>query len=200
MLSKLTLIGLNEYSDGHLWDLLILPEGIDKESFINECLRQGGEFPLLYPDLDFCKVQIGEFSRKWYKNFERWYKAYSFEYEALFNLDVTSTITEEGEDHKKGKADSNGGANDTVTHQKAAYDSGTFQNTAQDVSGGTNEMHSTNNDDSTHKVVTTEVRQGNQGITMSQEMLLAEFNAWLFNLYNHMAEVFINEFCICIYS
>ena len=235
MLSKLTMIGLHEYSDGSIWSNLVLPEGIDKDLFINECLRQGGEFPVLYPDLEFFKMQIGVFSQKWFKNFERWYKAYQFEYEALFNLDVTSTITEEGTNKEKNTESSNGsmnhndsenhsenhsdntGASGTNTTSKAAFDSSSLQVTEQtSTSGSTNSSGGSSGSstssgiqtsngsksgtsDSEHKIVTTEVRQGNQGVTMSQEMLLAEYNAWSFNLYHHMAEIFISEFCICIY-
>lgn len=195
MLSKLTMIGLNRYSDGALWENLVLPEGMDHELFINECLRQGGEFPVLYADLDFMKFQIGEWSKKWLHNFERWWKAYQFEYEALFNLDVKSTRTEIG--NNSGEVHSTGGSNDTATFQKAAYDSNTFQNTQQTITGGNNHLDSSNT--ANHDITIEEVRQGNQGITMSQEMLLAEYNAWSYNIYNHMAEIFISEMCICIY-
>lgn len=207
MLSKLTMIGLNRYSDGALWENLVLPEGMDPELFINECLRQGGEFPVLYADLDFMKFQIGEWSKKWLHNFDRWWKAYQFEYEALFNLDVKSTRTEignnSGEVHSASNVHSTGGSNDTATLLKAAYDSNTFQNTQQTVTGGNNHVNSSNNVDSSntanHDITIEEVRQGNQGVTMSQEMLLAEYNAWSYNIYNHMAEIFVSEMCICIY-
>lgn len=195
MLSKLTMIGLHKYSDGHLWDNVVLPEGMDASIFIGECLRQGGEFPVLYADLDFMKMQIGEFCKKWSKTFDRWWKAYNFEYEALFNLDVTSTRTEVG--NNSGEVHSNGRSNDSSTINKAAYDSSQFQPTQQIVNGGTNGVDSNNS--SKHDVTTTEVRQGNQGVTMSQEMLLAEYNAWTYNIYSHMAEIFVNEMCICIY-
>jgi len=195
MLSKLTMIGLHEYSDGHLWDNVVLPEGMDTSIFINECLRQGGEFPVLYADLDFMKMQIGEFCKKWYHNFDRWWKAYQFEYEALFNLDVKSTRKEIG--NNSGEVHSSGGSNDTATLQKAAYDSNSFQNTQQTVTGGNNHVDSSNT--ANHDITIEEVRQGNQGVTMSQEMLLAEYNAWSHNIYNHMAEIFVSEMCICIY-
>lgn len=227
MLSKLTMIGLNRYSDGALWENLVLPEGMSKELFINECLRQGGEFPVLYADLDFMKFQIGEWSKKWLHNFERWWKAYQFEYEALFNLDVKSTITEQGSNEESGSKSSNGRrteqANEsnngssnggtTNTQSKAAYDSSAFQNVEQIVSTSnasssgsrsnsvTNTLSDSENTSgsSSHIITTEEIRQGNQGVTMSQEMLLAEYNAWSFNIYNHMAEIFISEMCICIY-
>lgn len=195
MLSKLTMIGLHEYSDGHLWDNVVLPEGMDTSIFINECLRQGGEFPVLYADLDFMKMQIGEFCQKWSKTFERWWKAYQFEYEALFNLDVKTTRSEIG--NNTGEVHSRGGNSDTVTTSKAAFDSGTFQPTQQAITGGNNNLDTTNKSD--HDITIEEWRRGNQGVTQSQELLLAEYNAWLYNIYSHMAEIFINEMCICIY-
>ena len=191
MLSKLTMIGFHQYSKGHLWDNLELPEGIDKDSFINECLRQGGEFPLLYSNLDFMKAQIGEFSKKWFHNFDRWKKAYDFEYEALYNVDVTTTTTEDGTDYKKVVGNSGG----TSTGSRAAYDSNQFQ----PVDKSTSNANSTNTDDGEHHIVTEEIKRGNQGVTMSQELVLAEFNVWYWNLYQHMAEIFVSEFCIPIY-
>ena len=251
MLSKLTMIGLNRYSEGALWEQLVLPDGMDKELFINECLRQGGEFPVLYADLDFMKLQIGEWSKKWLHNFERWWKAYQFEYEALFNLDVKSTRTEigtntanssaTGNDNSDsnvttvatstanssatGNVTSNGSNTDTSDLSKAAYDSSNMVPVEHTSNGGnssvitdnTNSSNSNNstttntsnstinsnsltrNDTSNHEITTEEIRQGNQGVTMSQEMLLAEYNAWSFNIYSHMAEIFVSEMCICIY-
>lgn len=219
MLSKLTMIGLNKYSDGALWEQLVLPEGMDKELFINECLRQGGEFPVLYADLDFMKFQIGEWSKKWLHNFDRWWKAYQFEYEALFNLDVKSTRTEIGNNeanvtsndigNSTARINSNGSNNDTTNVSKAAYDSNSMQPIEQTTSSGTsgvvtsnianNSNSMTRNDKATHDITIEEYRRGNQGVTMSQEMLLAEYNAWSYNIYNHMAEIFVSEMCICIY-
>lgn len=219
---------MHNYSKGAIWDNLVLPEGIDKESFVNEVLRQASEFSLLYPDLNFLTYQIGEFGKKWYHNFERWYKAYNFEYEALYNLDVKSTITEVGnnkEDSSKsgasnsgrnasGSASSNGRNSEDTNHYKAAYDSSNPVITENDSTGATTSLNSseqnsetsssTNSESMTsaseHSITTEEYRRGNQGITMSQEMLLAEYNAWSFNLYQHMAEIWVSEFCICIYN
>lgn len=223
MLSKLTIVGLSQFSPD-IWDNLSLPEGIDKEVFISEVVRQGGEFSLIYPDADFMKYQIGEFSKKWYHNFERWYQAYNFEYEALYNLDVKSTITEEGHNEEEGEKNTtdsrrdtssssgNSSGNNSNTHSKAAYDSQIFQPTEKDEGSSSINSHNSGentsngsgnektNASSNHSVVTEEYRRGNQGVTMSQEMLLAEYNAWRSNIYTMMAEVFVSEFCVCIYN
>lgn len=223
MLSKLTLIGIHNYTKGAIWDDVLLPEGIDREILINEILKQSGEFCVLYPDADFLKVQISHFFKKWYHNFERWIKAYNFDYEALYNLDVKSTITEEGENYENGSKTSNDSRNVTGSnsgnstgnneniHQKAAYDATGFQNTERD-SGSTSMATSANSSEtivgsgsevssgnSNHKIVTEEYRRGNQGITQSQEMLLSEYNAWRFNIYNQIADIFVSEFCVTVY-
>ena len=208
MLSKLTIAGLHKYSNGSLWDNLVLPDGIDKELFINEVLRQASEFSLVYPDLDFMTHQIGEFSRKWFHNFERWQAAYKFEYEALFNVDVKITTDQndltKDKDFKNSNRNAKSGGTNGASNYKAAFDATTPQLTNSDTSSTSlssseyaSESSSYEHSNSMHYV---EVKQGNQGTTMSQEMLLAEFNAWSWNLYNHMAEVFVNEFCICIYN
>lgn len=208
MLSKITLAGMHNYSNGSIWDKLSLPDGVDKESFINECLRQGSEFCLLYPDLDFMKYQIEAFSKKWYHNFDRWAKAYQFEYEALYNVDVTTLHNENNitkdKDFKSHQSNAQSGGKDSSGNYKAAYDASTPQLTTSDSSSTSlssseygSESSSYEHSNSMHYE---EVKRGNQGTTMSQEMLLAEYNAWLFNLYEHMAEIFVSEFCICIYT
>lgn len=207
MLSKLTMVGLYNYSKQTLFEQMELPTDIDKEVLISEILRQGAEFPVLYSDLEFMKAMIGAWSKKWYHNFDRMVKANKFEYEALYNLDVKSTRTEKGNNESasdlSGSNTSTSSGNRTVNDSKAAFDSTSLQPTTaeqefhSDTSGSG--MTSHNEGTTSHEIEEVEIRQGNQGVTMSQEMLLAEYNAWLYNLYDHIASIFVNEFCICIY-
>jgi hypothetical protein len=217
-------MGMHNYAGADLWQNLNLPSGFDRDTFIDECLLKGSEFSLLYPDLDFMEYMIGHWSRKWYHNFERWLKAEQEEYNALYNLDVDSFIDEVGhnigKDNKSiyatgsgnGSSSAHEGGTETNRHDRAAYDSATFQPTELDTrtpditqTSSTATFNSSNSkeegsNNSQHDVSTHERRYGNQGVTMSQEMLLAEYNVRLYNLYEKMAEIFINEFCICIYQ
>lgn len=59
--------------------------------------------------------------------------------------------------------------------------------TKQDTSEGT-----TSNEHTGH-------RYGNQGVTMSQQMLQAELDVQRWNLYEHMTDLFIQDFCIAVY-
>lgn len=227
MLSKLTLIGIHNYTNGAIWDDIELPEGLDKDILINEILRRNGEFPVVWPDADFLKIQIDFFFKKWKHNFSRWVEASNKEYEALYNVDVTTTTTEEGTNEansassgqnngtvsRSGSGTSNGTSGNTSTESKAAFDSNTFQNTKQVVDSGSTSLSTSENGSETssatnsesmtsnseHEILTEEYKRGNQGITMSQELLAAEYNIWLFNLYNQIADIFASEFCVCIY-
>ena len=196
MLSKLTIAGLNEFTEGHIFDGLKLPEGIDKDTLITEIIRQCSEFSVIYTEPNFLSKMIKKWSEKWYHNFDRWWKAYNFEYNALYNLEVEATYTDTGTDHTVGSTSSNNTG--SVTNQKAAYPNENFNNATRDV----NDVHtsSSGTSDVDHHNIHTEKRFGNQGVTMSQEMLDAEYNVWQRNVYQMMAEVFATEFCIVIYD
>lgn len=192
MLSKLTIAGLHHYTEGHIWDGLELPEGIDKDILISEIIRQCSEFSVIYTEPIFLNKMIMAWGKKWYHNFDRWIKAYNFEYNALYNLDVEATYTDDNKTHTEGESDIRG----TITGQKAAYDSEVFKNATNDI----NSNHSTGKNTVKTDNIRTERRFGNQGITMSQEMLAAEYDIWKANVYQMMAEIFATEFCICIYD
>ena len=204
MLSKLTLLGLHKYSDGDIWEDLEFPEGIDKETAINEILRQCSEFCLLYPDLDYIKPAITAWGRKWYFTFEKWITVINTEYEPLWNLDVHIDIDDDGS--KSGDKSGNTSASTEIsgsnTHQNAAYDAEDFKNAEKDIrsdesgSSGSSSEEWSEADQNSH----TEYRRGNQGITQSQQMLLAELDVRTWNIYQHIADIFANEFCITLYA
>lgn len=196
MLSKLTIAGLNEFTEGHIWDEMELPEGYDRDIVITEIIRQCSEFSVIYTEPLFLAHMIGSWSKKWYHNFERWLKAYNFEYNALYNLEVEATYTENGSSN----LDQQGGVNSSGTdiESKAAYDSEAFKNTIKDEHS--NHVNTSSYTNGTTENVKTEKRFGNQGTTMSQTMLEAEYDIWKTNIYQMVAEVFATEMCICIYD
>ena len=90
----MTLIGLMKYYESNyhgygkdLFDLLNLPEGIDKNTVINNILMKGGDFEVLYPNADYTRAFIGVWGQKWYRTFDKWVTALSIEYEPLYNFD-----------------------------------------------------------------------------------------------------------------
>ena len=204
MLSKLTIMGLNNYDSDKLWKNLSLPTGLDPDVLVYEILRKGAEFSLLYPDLNYMSEAIGYWSKKWLPNFSRWVQAEQYDYEPLFNLDVKSVVKEKGVNNKVVTSNGSGtsGGTTTIEDSKAAMDASTYQPTTKSVqtTSMSTSQESGQNETGSNDVEREEIRQGNQGVTMSQEMLLAEYNVRLFNLYSQIADIFINEFCITIYT
>lgn len=225
MLSKLTLIGLHNYSKGAIWGDIddYIPVGVNKEILINEILKEDGEFCVIYPDPEFLRVQIKMFFMKYQQMFTKWINVLNEEYDPLFNVDVRTDYSEEGSNSEDsassgltaGTRSSNGSGsssgNSGNTHTKAAYDASTLQATEGDsgstslsTSEQTSESNSSSNSESMtasseHSIEREEWKRGNYGTTMSQELLLAEFNARRFNIYNQIADIFAGEFCITVY-
>lgn len=84
--AKISLIGLTKF-DSSLFDDLHLPDGIDKDLFINSLLLKGGEFEVLYPEPDFMRFSIGVWGRKWYRTFAEWLKGTQAEWNPIYNYD-----------------------------------------------------------------------------------------------------------------
>lgn len=93
-MQRLTLIGMYNY-DSTLFDNVTLPEGYNKEDFINALLLEHGEKCVMYTDIPFTKYSLGIVSRKWYNELQRLYEALTAEYNPIYNFDRH----EEYEDH-----------------------------------------------------------------------------------------------------
>lgn len=84
--AKITLIGLSRFDNG-LFDELVLPDGIDRNLFIDTLLLKGGEFEVLYPEPDFMRFSIGTWGRKWFRTFAEWLKGTEAEWNPIYNYD-----------------------------------------------------------------------------------------------------------------
>ena len=225
MLSKLTLLGVHNFTEGHIWDDILLPEGVNKDLLIDEIIREAAEFSLVYPDADYLSYQIKSFFLKWNKNFTKWIDVYNTNYNPLYNVEVHTETDQEVIDKNKANEThmsasssqaATSGTNNAQTDsdglnqtQKAAYDANTFKNVEQesntnfsstsiDSSTSSSELSSESTSDSSsyensNSMHMEEYKYGNQGVTMSQEMWLAEVDMWYWNLYKHIAEIFVNE-------
>ena len=229
MLSKLTLIGLHNYSKGAIWGDIddYIPVGVNKEVLINEILKEDGEFCVIYPDPEFLRIQIKMFFMKYQQMFTKWINVLNEEYDPLFNVDVRTDYSEEGSNSEdsassglsagtrssNGSGSSSGNNSGGESRNKAAYDASTMQPVESTSTTGTtslstseqaSESNSSSNSESMtasseHSIEREEWKRGNYGTTMSQELLLAEFNARRFNIYNQIADIFAGEFCITVY-
>ena len=201
--AKMTLIGLYSY-DNTIFDLLTLPEGIDKDTLINNIFSRSGEFEVMYPDPTYLKPAIGAWSAKWQSTFIRWLNALSIEYDPLENYNRYEHWTDDDDTTITGNASGNstGKTHSVNTDKVSADDAGDiFTNRGQNVIDGNDSGTSSSN---TKEVTdgTTEHDgriHGNIGVTTSQQMLLSELDLGYWNIYEKITDIFLTEFVIPVY-
>lgn len=217
MQSKLTLIGLYNYDNTAL-DALSFPLGIDKDLAISTILLRCGEFELLYPSLPFVKSLCDVWSKKHYRTFEKWYNALQIEYDPLENYDRKEKWTDEHSGKDVTSGTTSGSTNgyttpptttNTKTESVSAFDASTYQPKSQTTDAYT--VQATGSDSSTssgsssntlthgEKVEHDSRIHGNIGVTTSQQMLQSELDIAKFNIYEQIADIFCEEFCLMIY-
>lgn len=210
----LTLYGIAKYFDIHEDDLfknLTLPAGIDKKTLTDNIILRGAEFEVLYSDAYFFQEVIGSWSSKWNRTFTKWIDALNLEYNPLENYDRTEEWdeTDSGNVHNVGSGTNventtDNGSNSTE-NKISAFNSEVYQpeTTLAGTSSNTIAANSSmsNLADITHAKTNNKTGRahGNIGVTTSQQMLEAELKIASWNIYEHITDLFLQEFIIPIY-
>lgn len=222
-MAKITLKGFYDfmqYENKDLFEKLSFPAGIDKETVCDNILLRGGEFEVIYSDPMFLYDAFGVWSKKWARTFQKWVDALAIEYAPLENYDRmedwteknTGTVTNDGNSTGRSESndDSNGNSNTTTDNTVSAFNSNIMEpdtgsesnnhttNSSNTVASATNRNFDKRTDDLLNR--RTGRAHGNIGVTTSQQMLLSELDeAAVWNLYDHITDVFLQEFVIAIY-
>lgn len=218
-LAKITTIGFQTYLTNQNDDLfknLSLPDGIDRETLLDNLMNESAEFEVLYSNPYYMQDLIGAWSKKHYRTWKKRIDALNLEYKPLWNYDRTeewsdvTTHTGNTKDTYSNNTNANATTSDsaTTTNKISAYDSNTFQNDTQATSSGnvTNNSSGSNSGDNTTTLNTkdsnirTGKAYGNIGVTTSQQMLEAEYNVAKLNIYSSIIDMYIDEFCIPVYA
>ena len=224
-MAKMTLIGMENYlkPDHSVFEQMQLPEGLDTDTLIGTILMRCQEFELLYSNPDFMISAVKIWSMKNYWTFDKWIKLLEKEYDPLYNKDYY----EETSDTHQGAASTSGStsqsddytrtdnlqntSNITDTHSEKAYNDSSFVQTTQDESHGTGSNTGTQRNAGTSSGTFGDTKNdsyvdghtyhgyGNIGIISAQELFLKEAEVARFNLYEQIADLFCQEFCIMIY-
>lgn len=193
-MATLSLIGLYNY-DNTLFDGLTLPAGIDKDICVNEILRRCGEYELIYSDLDFNKSMIAQFGNKHNRTFTKWVEGLAEEFNPLHNYDRHEIYTDT---HKSNAVSNSATSTSSNADRKvSAYDASTMQPKENETSGGsgTGSAVNSSNDEVKHEAHL----YGNIGVTTSTQMLEDFLRVERWNIYEHIADIFCDEFCIPVY-
>lgn len=204
--AKITLVGMNTYfknAGSDLFEFLDLPEGLTKQTLVDNILLQGSEFEVLYSDPVAFKNYIGIWSAREAATFQRWVDALSIEYAPLENYDRhenwTDTLDSDGTSRTTGTSDTTN--NGSVQTDVSAYDSTTYQPKEKVTTSDTVDNDTTENNTSTldNTGVHAGRIHGNIGVTTSQQMLESELELGYWNIYSRITDMFLKEFCIMIY-
>lgn len=211
--------------DNTLFDLMILPEGMDKDTIISLILSECSDMEVLYPNPEVMKALIGVWSNASQYTWKTLYNTINLQYNPIENYDRI----EERTLHSTGEGTSADSGTDTLTSRDSGTDRNNTDNTrVEQVAGfdtsnnqftdknketfqgensttygktttNTNQYGKTNNNDFSRDDSETVKIHGNIGIRSSQELLEQERNVALFNIYDKIVEDFKTRYCILVY-
>ena len=96
MSGTLSLLGLYQYNE-QLFDGLRIPDGVDKDTLIQNLLAETAEFEIIYPDPEFLANMISVWSAKELPVWEELEKTRHYEYDPISNYDRNEESTNTGE-------------------------------------------------------------------------------------------------------
>lgn len=222
--SKITLIGLESFlKPNSIFDELTLPTGIDLETLKGTIFLRCQEFELLYPDPEFMRSAVKIWGMKNYWTFNKWVELINKQYDPLYNKDYY----EEYEDSHQGAESGSGTSSQTddhtrtdnlksetdgtVTHAEKAFNDSYMVDISKDTTDGevkhtgtqrdAGSLSGSYSDSKNDSYVNNHTYHGygNIGITSAQELFQRQAEVARFNLYEQIADLFCQEFCIMVY-
>lgn len=185
--SRLTLIGFYNYRPD-LFDALILPDGYDKDTFINSLLLEHGEKCVMYSDPDFMYTAIGVWGKKWELELTKIYEALTAKYDPIYNYDryedwtdsrdkeyksnvsgtrqatdkpnYTDNSVHDETDNRVATGEENRTDKDTSEHTVSADNSSAYQPDSKDVTDRKDKTETKANDDQTINATTNRTISG----------------------------------------
>lgn len=224
-MSLLTVEGLYNY-DNTLFDGFNVPDGLVKQIAIDAILMRTRELEILYPDFTYMKNRITIWSNKYQINWKKLYDTTVLEYNPIENYDRMEDWTDTDDETSTSARDNTRNTTNTVkststnkvmnsvnvTDQNTAFNAGLADHSKQITDGDTTENGTITNTETgkdtenesvnggkTGKHTRTGRAHGNIGVTTSQQMIQSERDLVVFNLYDVIAESFIENFCLMVY-
>lgn len=224
-MSLLTVEGLYNY-DNTLFDNFNVPDGLVKQIAIDAILMRTKELEILYPDFTYMKNRIAIWSNKYQINWKKLYDTTVLEYNPIENYDRMENWTYTDDETSTSARDNTRNTTNSVkststneimnsvnvTDQNTAFNAGLADHAKQITDGDTTENGTITNTETGKDTENESVNNGrtgthtrtgrahgNIGVTTSQQMIQSERDLVVFNLYDVIAESFIENFCLMVY-
>lgn len=164
MLAKMTLWGLESFmqSEGRsIFDDIVIPEQLDKQTLIDSIFLRANEFPVLYTDTDYLHYMTQAWFKKYQDTFEKWVYAMELEYNPIFNYDRFEEINDNGYTNRS----TNSNKIDSMERSRELDEDTkrTLRGDTSDIEHGTNSLNARENVETTDNSTET----GNKGTVES---------------------------------
>ena len=121
-MALLTVMGLYNY-DNTIFDNLMLPDGVDKPTLVDNIILETAELECIYPTPVFLKTAIGLWSNVQFLTWDRVYTAMNLDYNPIENYDRQETETTTGTRAHSGR--------DTTTRSGTVSETGSTTGSTQ---------------------------------------------------------------------
>jgi hypothetical protein len=197
MKAWLSILGLYNY-DNSIFNLFVVPDGMDKELIINNILLECAEMEIIYPEPDIMKNAIGLWSNKQLESWERMYKAMQLEYDPIYNYDRFEEWLDSNTATTHSNTNSNLNRKGSTKHQVNAFNSGITDSNIDSIDNTDTDNTNTNSNNSAIGAHSGHL-YGNIGVTTSQQMLQSEIDISKFIVQDYIIEQFKERFCLLVY-
>lgn len=201
--------------DPSIFDGLVIPQQLDRDTLIANILVETMELETLYPHADILRSTIAMWSKIKLPYWEKLETTLHLEYNPIHNYDRTEEWTDEdsGESSSSGESSGESGSNTINSREGGATEKATaFNSDLQKITGSTEDSAEENSETTaTDKTSTnssgeykktlkrTGRASGNIGVTTTQEMIRQEREIADFDLYSVITEEFKRRFCLLVY-
>ena len=209
-LMKATIMGMEmilKSGNNSLFMNISLPIGLNKQLVIDTIMLRCAELEVYYPDPDYMQMVTEHWFHKNYHTFEEWLKGINATYNPIENYDRWEDWTDKRtgtreDDNTLSDAASSSGSGTTSTDVTADTSSSYLPDsevsssssaTSSQTTTGHNESNST--DDGVHSGHI----HGNIGVTTAPKMLEEFYKIAEWNIYDHIADKYKNDFCVGVY-
>lgn len=200
--ATLSLLGLYQY-DNTIFNELVLPDGMDKQLYINNLLMETAELEVLFSNPATMRSVIGIWSSAHLDSWTKMWNTTKLEYNPIENYDRKEDWTDNNKTNSKVKSTDTGkGKNHSTDISKTAgFDSGNLVTSGQNDNDSTNESTQIGNSEgnSNEELKHTGRVHGNIGVTTSQQMI--EEERWVadWNMYEYLIDKFKQQFLLLVY-
>lgn len=200
--ATLSLLGLYQY-DNTIFNELVLPEGMDKQLYINNLLMETAELEVLFSNPATMRSVIGIWSSAHLDSWAKMWNTTKLEYNPIENYDRQEDWTDNNKTNSKVQSKDVGtGKNHSTDISKAAgFDSGNLVTSGQNDNDSNNESTQIGNSEgnSNEELKHTGRVHGNIGVTTSQQMIAEERRVADWNMYEYLIDKFKQQFLLLVY-